>query len=144
LDQSRLALGDSSGKSQSKRAYPSYRRTDPNFPNTILIIQMFRGHYDDFAINALGRAWIATHPDDIVEVITDRGQSMITNETLLLNPTSAAFGRGSLKQEKILYITNGGNFVGKTLIDKGVEWIRVITSLCRPLLHFVPEWVALF
>lgn len=77
-------------------------------------------HYDDFAIDGKGTAWIATHPDYVVGVEVDGKQNVIANETLLLNPTSAAFGRGSRREEGTLYVTNGGLFVGNDLVDEGV------------------------
>ncbi|CZR56290.1 uncharacterized protein PAC_06178 [Phialocephala subalpina] len=77
-------------------------------------------HYDDFALDKEGNAWIATHPEYVVKVAPDGEQSLISNETLLLNPTSAAFGRGSKKERKMLYVTNGGLFAGNDLVDEGV------------------------
>ncbi|KAE8440949.1 hypothetical protein EG329_006163 [Mollisiaceae sp. DMI_Dod_QoI] len=77
-------------------------------------------HYDDFAIDGEGRSWIATHPEYVVEVGPAGNQNVISNSTLLLNPTSAAFGRGSLAQKKTLYVTNGGAFSGDNLIDEGM------------------------
>lgn len=82
-------------------------------------------HYDDFALDRHGKAWIATHPEYVVEVDLDGAQNVISNETLLLNPTSAAFGRGTREEEKILYVTNGGAFVGDDLVDEGVVAVDV-------------------
>jgi hypothetical protein len=82
-------------------------------------------HYDDFALDKEGKAWIATHPEYVVGIDVNGAQNMIANETLLLNPTSAAFGRGSLGQERILYVTNGGVFVGDDLVDEGVVAVNV-------------------
>ncbi|KAM7198903.1 hypothetical protein V8F20_005970 [Naviculisporaceae sp. PSN 640] len=83
--------------------------------------------YDDIALDKQGKvAWIASHPDYAVGVRYGNGsqgaqQRVIQNATLLLNPTAAAFGRGSKKEEKTLYITNGGEFTPEfDLINEGV------------------------
>jgi hypothetical protein len=78
------------------------------------------GVYDDFAIDESGNSWIATHPDYVVKVKSSGKQKVIANETFLLNPTSAAFGRGGQKEKQTLYVTNGGVFSGTDLIDEGV------------------------
>ncbi|KUJ23695.1 uncharacterized protein LY89DRAFT_679035 [Mollisia scopiformis] len=83
------------------------------------------GVYDDFALDRMGRAWIATHPEYVVEVELNGSQEVIANETLLLNPTSAAFGRGSTAEEKTLYVANGGLFAGDDLVDEGVVAVDV-------------------
>lgn len=75
---------------------------------------------DDFAIGEDGTAWIATHPNQVVRVAPDGTQLVIANASLLLNPTSAALGRGSREQEKILYVTDGGEFLATGLVDEGV------------------------
>jgi hypothetical protein len=81
----------------------------------------FAGNYDDFAIDGSGTTWIATHPNNVVAVQADDGsQTVLTNETLLLNPTSSAFGKGSETQRHTLYVTNGGEFVGNDLVNEGV------------------------
>ncbi|KAK4184276.1 hypothetical protein QBC35DRAFT_506237 [Podospora australis] len=79
--------------------------------------------YDDIAVRrtGTGTVWIASHPDYAIGVSLANGsQQVIKNSTMLLNPTSAAFGRGSWKEEKTLYITNGGEFVGMDLVNEGV------------------------
>ncbi|KAK5653490.1 hypothetical protein OQA88_8976 [Cercophora sp. LCS_1] len=84
--------------------------------------------YDDIAldVNAItgkGYAWIASHPDYAVKVPVGLpgAQTLVQNATLLLNPTSAAFGRGSVKERKTLYVTNGGQFTPEfELINGGV------------------------
>jgi hypothetical protein len=49
-------------------------------------------HFDDFALDGEDKAWIATHPSDVIEVQAGKGVvTDIRNSTLLLNPTSAAF-----------------------------------------------------
>ncbi|KAK0649826.1 hypothetical protein B0T16DRAFT_389803 [Cercophora newfieldiana] len=84
--------------------------------------------YDDIAldvnpITGKGEAWIASHPDYAVKVPVgiSGAQTVVKNATLLLNPTSAAFGRGSAKERKTLYVTNGGEFTPEfDLINEGV------------------------
>ncbi|KAM7186293.1 hypothetical protein V8F33_011889 [Rhypophila sp. PSN 637] len=81
--------------------------------------------YDDIALDRKGKvAWIASHPDYAVGVRlngNNHAQRVIQNSTLLLNPTAAAFGRGSRKEERTLYITNGGEFTPEfDLINEGV------------------------
>jgi hypothetical protein len=70
-------------------------------------IEVPGGHYDSFAFGREGSTWIATHPNDVVEVKADGSQVDIKDETLLLNPTSAQFGRGSVAERRTLYVTNG-------------------------------------
>ncbi|KAE9365000.1 hypothetical protein N431DRAFT_314683, partial [Stipitochalara longipes BDJ] len=66
-------------------------------------------HFDDFALGEEGKAWIATHPSDVIEVQVGKGVvADIQNTTLLLNPTSSAFGRGEARERRTLYVTNGG------------------------------------
>ncbi|KAK1829944.1 hypothetical protein QBC39DRAFT_286332 [Podospora conica] len=84
--------------------------------------------YDDIALDlnpltGKGHAWIASHPDYAVKVPVGLGgaQTVIKNATKLLNPTSAAFGRGSVKERRTLYVTNGGEFTPEfELINEGV------------------------
>ncbi|KAK3392822.1 hypothetical protein B0H63DRAFT_456664 [Podospora didyma] len=87
--------------------------------------------YDDIALNlnkkrkngqAAPEAWIASHPDYAIGVsLVDGSQRVIADAVKLLNPTSAAFGRGSFKEEKTLYVTNGGEFTPEwDLINEGV------------------------
>ncbi|KAK4159581.1 hypothetical protein QBC43DRAFT_293844 [Cladorrhinum sp. PSN259] len=78
--------------------------------------------YDDIALDVLNKkAWIASHPDYAVQVDLVGGSQRLVNDTRkLLNPTSAAFGRGSLKERRTLYVTNGGEFVGFDLVNNGV------------------------
>lgn len=87
------------------------------------------GVYDDFTIPRGGKVWIATHPASAIKVtISGNGvatQEAVTNQTILFNPTSAAYGRGSRKEENTVYVTNGGRFVdngngGFDLVDSGV------------------------
>jgi sugar lactone lactonase YvrE len=79
--------------------------------------------YDDIALsNAGGKSigWIASHPSYAIQVFKDGSQRVVNDTAKLLNPTSAAFGRGSAAQEKTLYVTNGGEFVGNDLVNEGV------------------------
>jgi len=88
-------------------------------------IEVPGGHYDSFAFGREGSTWIATHPNDVVGVKADGSQVDIKNETLLLNPTSAQFGRGSAAERRTLYVTNGGEFVGNDLVNSGVVSVDV-------------------
>ncbi|KAH8909323.1 hypothetical protein BR93DRAFT_924335 [Coniochaeta sp. PMI_546] len=78
--------------------------------------------YDDIALDRDGEGggWIASHPSYAVHVKLDGTQRVVNDSELLLNPTSAAFGRGNAEQEKVLYVTNGGEFVGMDLVNEGV------------------------
>ncbi|KAG7294107.1 hypothetical protein NEMBOFW57_004171 [Staphylotrichum longicolle] len=78
--------------------------------------------YDDIALDLVrGKAWIASHPDYAVEVKVNGGaQRVVADAAKLLNPTSAAFGRGGWTQQRTLYVTNGGEFVGMDLVNEGV------------------------
>ncbi|KAJ6589156.1 hypothetical protein B0H19DRAFT_1226773 [Mycena capillaripes] len=72
---------------------------------------------DDFALDREGRAWVTAHPGKIALLSPPvGGQRNWTQVTVvgndggtdggLTHPTSAAFGRGSLVQEKTLYVTS--------------------------------------
>jgi hypothetical protein len=65
--------------------------------------------YDDFALDRNGTAWITNHPNTLTEV-TARGEQLIAagggNTTQLVQPTSAALGRGD--EECTLYIVTAG------------------------------------
>ncbi|KAK4196103.1 hypothetical protein QBC40DRAFT_287875 [Triangularia verruculosa] len=82
--------------------------------------------YDDIALDlghgGSGKVWIASHPDYAVGVTLPGGaQWVVKNATKLLNPTACAFGRGSVKERKTLYVTNGGEFLPDlTLVNEGV------------------------
>ncbi|KAB5516991.1 hypothetical protein GE09DRAFT_1231124 [Coniochaeta sp. 2T2.1] len=76
--------------------------------------------YDDIALQDNGDAWIASHPSYAVLVKKDGTQRVVNDTDLLLNPTAAAFGRGSREEEKTLYVTNGGEFAGADLVNGGV------------------------
>ncbi|KAH6615913.1 hypothetical protein B0J18DRAFT_292125 [Chaetomium sp. MPI-SDFR-AT-0129] len=84
--------------------------------------------YDDFAFetrkNVGGRkggnaVWMAAHPSYLVRVDLPSGEQWVVNDTEKLSkPTSAAFGRGVRKQERTLYVTNGGEQVGGNLVNE--------------------------
>ncbi|KAK4143450.1 uncharacterized protein C8A04DRAFT_28875 [Dichotomopilus funicola] len=84
--------------------------------------------YDDFAFetrkNVGGRkeghaVWMAAHPSYLVRVDLRSGEQWVVNDTEKLSkPTSAAFGRGSRKQERTLYVTNGGEQVEGNLVNE--------------------------
>ncbi|KAK3347278.1 hypothetical protein B0T25DRAFT_554070 [Lasiosphaeria hispida] len=81
--------------------------------------------YDDIALDLThgqGKVWVASHPSYAIGVtLPGAGQWVVNNTTKLLNPTACAFGRGSRKQEKTLYLTNGGEFLPDfTLVNEGV------------------------
>ncbi|KAJ5051869.1 uncharacterized protein L3040_001633 [Drepanopeziza brunnea f. sp. 'multigermtubi'] len=81
----------------------------------------FGSQYDDFGLDAARNAWVATHPNHVVRVTPDGEQTVVEDTQLLLNPTSAQFGRGSAKERRTLYVTNGGWFTEDlTLINEGV------------------------
>ncbi|KAK3900103.1 hypothetical protein C8A05DRAFT_17558 [Staphylotrichum tortipilum] len=81
--------------------------------------------YDDLALDVgRGVVWVASHPSYAVKVMLGgpgvARQEVLNHTVRLLNPTSAAFGRGGRKQERTLYVTNGGEFVGLDLMNEGV------------------------
>lgn len=90
--------------------------------NNTIVGGAFGSQYDDFDIEeGVGDAWIATHPNHVVKVTPGGQQTVIEDEVLLLNPTSAQFGRGSRRERSTLYVTNGGSFTEDfTLINEGV------------------------
>ena len=61
--------------------------------------------YDGFDIDGEGSAWIATHPDLLLEV-AEEGDD---NGKDLVQPTSARSRRGFDQEEKILYIVTAGS-----------------------------------
>ncbi|KAJ6514540.1 hypothetical protein DFH09DRAFT_258077 [Mycena vulgaris] len=76
--------------------------------------------YDDFAMDSFGRAWVTAHPGALSLLFpTQTGKLCQLNAagnpqglpSVLIQPTSAAFGRGNLLQTKMLYVTTGGGQV---------------------------------
>ncbi|CZS96518.1 hypothetical protein WAI453_010004 [Rhynchosporium graminicola] len=89
--------------------------------NNTIIGGAFGSQYDDFALDEKGNAWVATHPNHVVRVTSGGQQTVVEDTELLLNPTSAQFGRGSERERRMLYVTNGGRFMEDfTLVDEGV------------------------
>jgi hypothetical protein len=84
-------------------------------------IPIVGGNYDDFDLDAGKNGWIATHPHHVIKVRPDGTQKILANATALKNPTAAEFGRGSAKERRTLYVTNGGEFTETfDLINGGV------------------------
>ncbi|KAK3329183.1 hypothetical protein B0H66DRAFT_634403 [Apodospora peruviana] len=83
--------------------------------------------FDDIALDKTGSkiGWIASHPAQVIGVADNGSQVVIEDTAKLLNPTSAAFGRGDLTQAKTLYVTNGGEFVGWDLVNGGIAAVVV-------------------
>jgi len=80
-----------------------------------------QGGYDDFAVDAKGRFWIATHPDAVDIVVPGQGQTVLGGFNVTatgLGPTSAAFGRGCKKEEKTLYVVSADGVVFAVDTDK--------------------------
>ncbi|KAJ7715833.1 hypothetical protein B0H16DRAFT_1804872 [Mycena metata] len=78
---------------------------------------------DDFALDERGRAWVTVHPGAITvfsppahETTGNWSQTTVLGDVngtdaQLFQPTSAAFGRGSLVQSKTLYVVTAGSQV---------------------------------
>ena len=67
--------------------------------------------YDDFAMDSEGNAFIAIHPDRVERAPLSGEQTILVQGSLptdLAGPTSATFGRGSVKEESTLYVSAGG------------------------------------
>lgn len=78
-----------------------------------LISQFNDTRPDDLAIDKSGNAWVASHPNSIIRVGVDGGNltAVETGPEAQIGPTSAAFGRGSRRQEQLLYIVTGDGVV---------------------------------
>ena len=81
--------------------------------------------FDDIALDmdsagGGGEVWIAAHPSQAVRVSLVDESQLVIDAARLLNSTSAAFGRGSARQARTLYVTNGGDPVGNGLVNGGV------------------------
>ncbi|KAH7102028.1 hypothetical protein BKA62DRAFT_701174 [Auriculariales sp. MPI-PUGE-AT-0066] len=68
--------------------------------------------YDDFAIDSMGRLWIAGHTNAL-DVVYPNGTQIVATTSLVSSPTdrgpsACAFGRGSSAQQKTLYVTTSG------------------------------------
>jgi len=87
-----------------------FNSTFPGYPVNI---------YDDFAIDGFGRAWIANHPNGITTVTQGQVQNVVFAGPELVQPTSCAFGRGSLAERCTLYITTAGTFYNASYIVSG-------------------------
>jgi len=80
-----------------------------------------QGGYDDFAVDAKGRFWIATHPDSVDVVVPSGQQTVLGGFNVTANgrgPTSAAFGRSCKKEEKTLYVVTGDGVLFAVDTDK--------------------------
>ncbi|KAG9246109.1 hypothetical protein BJ878DRAFT_574309 [Calycina marina] len=58
-----------------------------------------------------GDAWIAGHRSGVVEVDSHGNQNIVNDMVQLLTATNGVFGRGSAKESRTLYVTNGGERV---------------------------------
>jgi len=84
--------------------------------------------YDDFALDWQGNAWITNHPNAVTEVTTGGAQISVVevgNNTQALQPTSAAFGRGSLVDQCTLYVVGAGTNSSTTIISGQVVSVSV-------------------
>ncbi|MCJ1381737.1 hypothetical protein MMC17_004848, partial [Xylographa soralifera] len=76
--------------------------------------------YDDFDMDWTGTAWIATHPNMLIEITIEGKQRNITGDGKnmdMAQPTSAQFGRGSKQNEHTVYMTTAGdNKVGGQIV----------------------------
>ncbi|KAJ6526052.1 hypothetical protein B0H19DRAFT_1338987 [Mycena capillaripes] len=89
---------------------------------TLAAVEPVGENPDDFALDCEGRAWVAVHPGALAlfsppasgrgnwTQVTTAGNDNGT-DTGFIQPTSAAFGRGSEIQEKMLYVTTGAGQV---------------------------------
>lgn len=79
--------------------------------------------FDDLVMDWEGNAWVATHPNAVTQITSQGKQRNFTGgEVEMHNPTSVAWGRGSMEAEKTLYVTtNGmsaqGKFVGAQVVS---------------------------
>jgi sugar lactone lactonase YvrE len=80
---------------------------------------------DDFVLDKHGNAWITTDPNNSLLKVTPDGTVTAIegaiNETTLLGPTSAAFGRTS-HDLNILYITSNGGIGNPPLSGIGYDY----------------------
>ena len=75
-----------------------------------VLSRITNGIYDDFAMTWSGNAWIATHPNLLVEVTVEgKHRNITTGSPNMEQPTSVVFGRSSKQQERTLYITASGS-----------------------------------
>lgn len=66
--------------------------------------------YDDFTFGVEGNVYLATQPNAISRISPSGSQILVAgNDTSIDGPTSVAFGRGSIAQECILYVTTSGS-----------------------------------
>jgi hypothetical protein len=66
--------------------------------------------YDDFAFDARGNVYVATHPNSVSKIISSGSQYFfVGNNTGFIQPTSVAFGRGIVNQECTLYVATAGS-----------------------------------
>ncbi|KAJ7155086.1 hypothetical protein C8R46DRAFT_1196634 [Mycena filopes] len=73
---------------------------------------------DDFALDARGRAWVTVHPGAVTVFSPAANWTQTTvlgnldgNDTALIHPTAAAFGRGSAAQRETLYVVTAAGQV---------------------------------
>lgn len=99
--------------------------------NATQIVIPFTGSiFDDFALDEQGNAYITNHPNAITEVTAGGGQLSIagglnSTQFVAVNPTSAAFGRGSPVEECTLYVVGAGTHTNITTNSGQIVGINV-------------------
>ena len=75
--------------------------------------------YDDFALDSNGNAFIATHPNTVYQVSLTGEQTLFSNFTSMVQPTSASFGGQYSSEADTLYVvtseTTGGQLFALTV-----------------------------
>ena len=72
--------------------------------------------YDDFALDCMGNAFIANHPDAITEVTYSGSQFTIANSSMYVQPTSAIFATG-LGAACTLYVVTDGHATSDSIVS---------------------------
>ncbi|KAJ7616539.1 hypothetical protein FB45DRAFT_230184 [Roridomyces roridus] len=83
--------------------------------------QLGTGEFDDFTLDAEGRAWLATNPGALTLIDPLRNEESIVVNTTLNGPSSAAFGRvGALETKTLFMTTRAGQLVSVDTSAEGV------------------------
>ena len=88
--------------------------------------------FDDLVLNWAGSAYIATHADAVTQVALDGRQRTLKGASLksvIQQPTSLAWGRGSLAANKTLYIVGAGDLETTDPDKRWGRWLRLIPAL---------------
>lgn len=80
---------------------------------TVLAHDSSGNNYDDFALAATNNAFVTNHPSSIAEITPAGAQTVVVNDTNIVQPTSAIFSLDG----KTIYVVTGGSARGSSPVS---------------------------